>query len=195
MFYQIEGSLDNASCSEKDKGESVVESMACEVQNVKLIESSLNEDSISKKVNEFMDKNKKKDDVDCGMKNIKLVEASFEEDCISKKVKQFPDKNKKKDENNDHTSSIMRFDICHKKVSSVVKLKAPLHAINRERRNQIKQSTEGQNIVILGPGMVLMKKYISCDDQVSSCFNLITESLLFSIFIFFSNVFLFFVYR
>ncbi|KAJ9559180.1 hypothetical protein OSB04_013794 [Centaurea solstitialis] len=60
---------------------------------------------------------------------------------------------------------IMRFDICPKRCG--FKLNTSLFAKNKERRNQLKRTMEGQNIKILRPGMVLMKGYISCDEQIS----------------------------
>ncbi|KAI3696677.1 hypothetical protein L6452_29142 [Arctium lappa] len=93
------------------------------------------------------------------------------EDGIPEKEKQIGDKSEDKmdssrrPEDGDRASPITRFDICPK--SSVGKLKTPLHVINREKRNQLKRSEEGQNIKVLRPGMVLMKGYISCDEQIS----------------------------
>ncbi|KVH99880.1 Oxoglutarate/iron-dependent dioxygenase [Cynara cardunculus var. scolymus] len=72
--------------------------------------------------------------------------------------------NSGKPEDTDCASPIMRFDICPR--SSVIKIKPPLHVINKEKRNQLKRSVEGQNFKILRPGMVLMKGYISCDEQI-----------------------------
>ncbi|XP_075663714.1 DNA N(6)-methyladenine demethylase ALKBH1C-like [Castanea sativa] len=47
-----------------------------------------------------------------------------------------------------------------------VTLKPPLLVQNRERRNEIKSSLEGQNGIVLRAGMVLLKSYISFSDQV-----------------------------
>ncbi|KAI3738085.1 hypothetical protein L2E82_28103 [Cichorium intybus] len=87
------------------------------------------------------------------------------QDGISEKGKQIGDISKPEDTN--HASSITRFDICPKKVNTGgIKLKTSLLVTNREKRNQMKRAAEGPNIDILGPGMVLMKGYISLDDQV-----------------------------
>ncbi|KAD5803042.1 hypothetical protein E3N88_14402 [Mikania micrantha] len=59
------------------------------------------------------------------------------------------------------------FDICPKRVSTVPKLNPPLHLLSKEKRNQKKQSLKGPNIIILRPGMILLKGYISSDDQIS----------------------------
>ncbi|CAK9179843.1 unnamed protein product [Ilex paraguariensis] len=59
------------------------------------------------------------------------------------------------------------FDICQEKTETLIRLKAPLHVRNREKRIEIKRTMEGQNISILRPGMVLLKSYLSCRDQVS----------------------------
>ncbi|KAI3512223.1 hypothetical protein L1887_19516 [Cichorium endivia] len=47
-----------------------------------------------------------------------------------------------------------------------IKLKTSLLVNNREKRNQIKRIVQGPNIYILRPGMVLLKGYMSLDDQV-----------------------------
>ncbi|KAI3826089.1 hypothetical protein L1987_00131 [Smallanthus sonchifolius] len=100
------------------------------------------------------------------VKNIKPIPISFDDDGNSKKVKQLGDKSETDGDDNGRLNHPV-FDICPKKVSSVIKLKAPLHVLNKEKRNQSKQSMKGQNIIILGPGMVLMKGYISSVDQIS----------------------------
>uniref|UniRef100_A0A5B7BTE3 DNA N(6)-methyladenine demethylase n=1 Tax=Davidia involucrata TaxID=16924 RepID=A0A5B7BTE3_DAVIN len=58
------------------------------------------------------------------------------------------------------------FDICPVRNGTLVTLKAPLLVKNREKRNEVKRSMEGQNIIVLQPGMVLLRQYISCSDQV-----------------------------
>ncbi|KAI3738090.1 hypothetical protein L2E82_28108 [Cichorium intybus] len=64
-------------------------------------------------------------------------------------------------------SSITRFNICSKNVNTGgLKRKTSLLVRNREKRNQMKRAAEGPNINILRPGMVLMKGYMSLDDQV-----------------------------
>ncbi|KAI3683891.1 hypothetical protein L1987_84406 [Smallanthus sonchifolius] len=100
------------------------------------------------------------------VKNIKPIPISLDDDGSSKKVKQLGDKSETDGDDNGRVNHPV-FDICPKKVSSVIKLKAPLHVMNREKRNQSKQAMKGQNIIILGPGMVLMKGYISSVDQIS----------------------------
>lgn len=57
------------------------------------------------------------------------------------------------------------FDICTPKQSGGVRvLKPSLFAVNRGKRNEMKQSSK--EIVLLRPGMVLLKGYISITDQV-----------------------------
>ncbi|KAL2462480.1 uncharacterized protein Fot_53717 [Forsythia ovata] len=58
------------------------------------------------------------------------------------------------------------FDICVEKIGSVVKLKPPLLLKNREKRNEMKRRTEGENIKVLRSGMVLLKGYLPLMDQV-----------------------------
>lgn len=93
------------------------------------------------------------------------------EDRIPEKGKQTVDifqenaDNSGRPEDTDGASAIKRFDICPK--SCAVKIKPSLHVINKEKRNQLKRAAEGRNIVILRPGMVLMKGYITCDEQIS----------------------------
>ncbi|KAE8686704.1 2-oxoglutarate-dependent dioxygenase family protein, putative isoform 2 [Hibiscus syriacus] len=58
------------------------------------------------------------------------------------------------------------FDICLTKIGTPVMLKPSLLVKNREKRNEIKRSTEGQIGNVLRPGMVLLKKYLSIPDQV-----------------------------
>ncbi|CDO97817.1 unnamed protein product [Coffea canephora] len=60
--------------------------------------------------------------------------------------------------------SRFHFDICPS--GSVIKLKAPLHLMNREKRNETKRNTSGLCITSLRPGMILLKNYISFNDQV-----------------------------
>ncbi|KAI7733730.1 hypothetical protein M8C21_002950, partial [Ambrosia artemisiifolia] len=89
--------------------------------------------------------------------NLKQTLSALDDYDSSKQVKQFGDKSPKDDDNERLFHPI--FDICPKRVSSLNKRKAPLHAMNREKQNQ--------TIKILGPGKVLMKGYISSDDQIS----------------------------
>ncbi|XP_039053905.1 uncharacterized protein LOC120196095 [Hibiscus syriacus] len=58
------------------------------------------------------------------------------------------------------------FDICLPKIGTPVMLKPSLLVKNREKRNEMKRSTEGQIGNILRPGMVLLKKYLPITDQV-----------------------------
>ncbi|XWS18786.1 hypothetical protein CRYUN_Cryun32bG0074700 [Craigia yunnanensis] len=58
------------------------------------------------------------------------------------------------------------FDICLTKIGTSVMLKPSLLVKNREKRNEIKRSTEGQKGDVLRSGMVLLKKYLSLSDQV-----------------------------
>ncbi|EOY27333.1 2-oxoglutarate-dependent dioxygenase family protein, putative isoform 1 [Theobroma cacao] len=58
------------------------------------------------------------------------------------------------------------FDICLSKAGTPVMLKPSLLVKNREKRNEIKRSMEGQNGIVLRSGMVLLKKYLSLSDQV-----------------------------
>ncbi|KAH6831730.1 hypothetical protein C2S53_008473 [Perilla frutescens var. hirtella] len=57
------------------------------------------------------------------------------------------------------------FDICKDRVGSVVALKTPLHLKNKALRNE-KRLMQGDNIQIFGPGMILLKGYLSLKDQV-----------------------------
>ncbi|KAK1284508.1 hypothetical protein QJS10_CPB21g01525 [Acorus calamus] len=59
---------------------------------------------------------------------------------------------------------VASFDICIEKRGSV-KLNPPLSIINREEREERKRSLPSQH-VILGPGLILLKKYINHCDQV-----------------------------
>lgn len=56
------------------------------------------------------------------------------------------------------------FDICPS--GSVIRLKPPLHLMNREKRNETKRNAGGFCIKSLRPGMILLKNYISFNDQV-----------------------------
>ncbi|XP_010542383.1 PREDICTED: alpha-ketoglutarate-dependent dioxygenase abh1-like [Tarenaya hassleriana] len=58
------------------------------------------------------------------------------------------------------------FDIFLEKKGTPFTLKPPLLAQNRERRNAVKKSTVGHNGVVLRSGMVLLKNFLSMDDQV-----------------------------
>ncbi|KAF5823872.1 putative DNA oxidative demethylase [Helianthus annuus] len=110
------------------------------------------------------------DDSAFGVETFKQTLNELNEYNGFKKVKQYGDKSPEPTLNasdDDQRPKHHVFDICPKKSSSGFKLKPSLLAMNREKRNQIKQSTKGQNIEILGPGIVLLKGYISFDDQIS----------------------------
>lgn len=64
------------------------------------------------------------------------------------------------------SASHFLYDICPERKRSTVVLKAPLHLKNRELRNDNKRKVEGNSIVILRPGMILLKGYLSFNDQV-----------------------------
>ncbi|KAL1538074.1 hypothetical protein AAHA92_26857 [Salvia divinorum] len=57
------------------------------------------------------------------------------------------------------------FDICEERRSSGVKLKTPLHKINKAKRKE-ELRMQGDNIKVFRPGMILLKGYISLEDQV-----------------------------
>nr|XP_043610551.1 alpha-ketoglutarate-dependent dioxygenase AlkB-like [Erigeron canadensis] len=99
-----------------------------------------------------------------GVKDLKTTVKSLDDnnDCISKTGKQVSDKSSMDD--GEDGSSRKPFDICHKKVHSGVKLKKSLLAINKEKRNQ---KNRGKSIDLLRSGMVLLKNYISIEDQIS----------------------------
>ncbi|KAL4625268.1 hypothetical protein ACB092_05G013400 [Castanea dentata] len=69
-------------------------------------------------------------------------------------------------EHSEHSAMLDPFDLCPTKSEKTVTLKPPLLVQNRERRNEIKSSLEGQNVIVLRAGMVLLKSYISFSDQV-----------------------------
>lgn len=58
------------------------------------------------------------------------------------------------------------FDICEERRSSGVKLKTPLHKINKAKRKE-ELRMQGDNIKVFRPGMILLKGYLSLDDQVT----------------------------
>jgi hypothetical protein len=67
------------------------------------------------------------------------------------------------------------FDICPPKTVTSVTLKPSLHAMNRQKRNEIKRSVEGENGIVLRSGMIHLKGYISLREQatiVKSCRDL-----------------------
>ncbi|XP_050231367.1 uncharacterized protein LOC126680308 [Mercurialis annua] len=57
------------------------------------------------------------------------------------------------------------FDICPPKQGTLITLKPSLREINRGKRNEIKRALSGQG-EILGPGMILLKAFLSMDDQI-----------------------------
>ncbi|XP_023741528.1 uncharacterized protein LOC111889615 [Lactuca sativa] len=146
-------------------------SSGIESENVKPIpDSSQKADNVStepKSVSTF-DSNSKNSNhtYPIPLKSQKGMES---QDGIAEKGKQTGDKGgKPEDTITNHVSSITRFDICPKKVKTgAVKLKPSLHSTNKEKRNQSKREAEGPKINILRSGMVLLKGYISSDDQVN----------------------------
>ncbi|OMO66040.1 Oxoglutarate/iron-dependent dioxygenase [Corchorus olitorius] len=66
----------------------------------------------------------------------------------------------------DLQSVIKPFDICPLKSGTPVMLKPSLLVKNREKRNEIKRSMEGESGIVLRSGMVLLKNYLSISDQV-----------------------------
>lgn len=66
----------------------------------------------------------------------------------------------------DSSSTRVPFDICLDKTGTPFKLKSSLLVQNRQKRNEVKRAIQGQSIIELRPGMVLLKHYISCRDQV-----------------------------
>ncbi|KAK9154073.1 hypothetical protein Sjap_001553 [Stephania japonica] len=56
------------------------------------------------------------------------------------------------------------FDICPAKRGGPPKLKRPLHLKNKERRNELAKSSEP---IILRPGMIILKNYLSRSDQIN----------------------------
>ncbi|XP_021903063.1 uncharacterized protein LOC110818471 [Carica papaya] len=68
--------------------------------------------------------------------------------------------------NSKQQAEVDPFDICMINKSTFT-LKPSLFANNREKRNQIKHSIEGRNGRVLRSGMVLLKKFLSLDDQVN----------------------------
>ncbi|XP_057976227.1 uncharacterized protein LOC131163625 [Malania oleifera] len=69
-------------------------------------------------------------------------------------------------EHSESSSAVAPFDICPATSGSHIVLKASLFSKNRERRNENKRSMEGLNGSTLRAGMVLLKSYFSCSDQV-----------------------------
>ncbi|KAG8643196.1 hypothetical protein MANES_11G015800v8 [Manihot esculenta] len=65
----------------------------------------------------------------------------------------------------EHQTPVETFDIFLPRTGTPVILKPSLLAKNREKRNEIKRAIEFEG-KILRPGMVLLKRYLSMDDQV-----------------------------
>uniref|UniRef100_A0A2P2QLL5 DNA N(6)-methyladenine demethylase n=1 Tax=Rhizophora mucronata TaxID=61149 RepID=A0A2P2QLL5_RHIMU len=82
----------------------------------------------------------------------------------------FPERHQKKGNNSleNQVAKIEPFDICPQpsKTRTPVMLKPSLLVKNREKRNEFKRATEESNAVILRPGMVLLKGYLSILDQI-----------------------------
>ncbi|KAI3826091.1 hypothetical protein L1987_00133 [Smallanthus sonchifolius] len=173
MSVKIGGSLDSASCSQNDKGtgESLVKDMNVGARinwkpKAVKIDGYLDSASCSQYDKSSVTGGSPLKNVASDVQNYNLIPISFDDDGNSKKVKQFGDKSQNDDDDNGRLNRPV-FDICPKRVTSVIKVKAPLHVMNKEKRNQYKQSIKGQNIIILGPGMVLLKGYISSVDQIN----------------------------
>lgn len=71
-----------------------------------------------------------------------------------------------KSEDSGHLTMGATFDICPPSSGAVIKLKPSLHVQNRMRRDEAKRCMEGQTIIELRSGMILLKKYLSFSDQV-----------------------------
>ncbi|KAL6894334.1 hypothetical protein ACP4OV_008432 [Aristida adscensionis] len=57
------------------------------------------------------------------------------------------------------------FDICMSDNACPIKLKPPLHALNREKRREMQMSKDVASLRHLRPGMVLLKRFLKPDDQ------------------------------
>ncbi|KAL8204994.1 hypothetical protein R6Q57_010617 [Mikania cordata] len=160
-----------ASCSPNDETsirESVVKDVAYDVKNLKLTPISIEAGASCSPNDETSIRESDVKDVASDVKNLKLAPISMEADANFKRVKQFGNKSQNDDDDDDDGRlKNPVFDICPKRVSSVPKLNPPLHLLNKEKRNQKKQSLKGPNIINLRPGMILLKGYISSDDQIS----------------------------
>ncbi|GJW31722.1 alkylated DNA repair protein AlkB [Tanacetum coccineum] len=97
------------------------------------------------------------EDASFGNLDFKQMVNLLNEDSVSKKLENLCHESQEK----------KRFDICHISISKAVKLKPPTTVINREKQNQLNRSKQGENIIMLRSAMVLMKGYISFNDQVS----------------------------
>ncbi|KAL2932994.1 Alpha-ketoglutarate-dependent dioxygenase AlkB [Bienertia sinuspersici] len=72
-----------------------------------------------------------------------------------------------KDNEHSGCSKSQAFDICPPKTDSVITLKPSLLATNREKRNELKKSIDEPKGIILRPGMVLLKSYLSSSEQAN----------------------------
>ncbi|KAL8263374.1 hypothetical protein R6Q59_024723 [Mikania micrantha] len=159
-----------ASCSPNDETsirESVVKDVASDVKNLKLTPISTEAGASCSPNDETSIRESVVKDVASDVKNLKLTPISMEANANFKRVKQFGNKSQNDDDDDDGRLKNPVFDICPKRVSTVPKLNPPLHLLSKEKRNQKKQSLKGPNIIILRPGMILLKGYISSDDQIS----------------------------
>lgn len=59
------------------------------------------------------------------------------------------------------------FDICFAKSGTTVILKPSLLEKNREKKKEMQRANEGRRGEILGPGLILLKNYLSITEQVS----------------------------
>lgn len=99
----------------------------------------------------------------------KLGDSKEHLGCSNQSASHIPDQT-------DQPALVDPFDICPPpKGSGTVVLKPSLLVKNRERRNETKRSmdTLSGSITILRPGMVLLKGYISLNDQVPHMFSFI----------------------
>lgn len=77
-----------------------------------------------------------------------------------------PTSSHQKPELSEHSAVDSSFDLCPTKAGSAVTLKPSLLVQNRERRNETKRSVEQPSESVLRSGMVLLKSFISHNDQV-----------------------------
>ncbi|XP_052176182.1 uncharacterized protein LOC127790637 isoform X2 [Diospyros lotus] len=78
-------------------------------------------------------------------------------------------------ENSKSLAGVVPFEICPVRSRTGVTLKAPLHVQNKIKRNEAKRTQGGAEIIVLRSGMLLLRRYISFNDQVKivkACRNL-----------------------
>lgn len=71
--------------------------------------------------------------------------------------------------NSEDAGASKPFDICRPKSGTPVMLKPSLLMKNRERRNEMRRTLEGDIGKVLRPGMVHLKHYLTMNDQVYYC--------------------------